>query len=203
MPEDSESDFGREYETNTRRAHISAYVLIAGLVLELIHAIVWFHGIETVATMVAVLLIVAGVWGEVFFGNKARVAGDKQLAEYEARAAEARARATEAELTLAKLNERFAPRRITQKDQEFIASKISVFAGQIGHIGSSPREFESIRLESAIHGALGMAGWKIARGEPSHTSLGGALPSHVRRIRRAVSPPARWRTHLTPSAYGP
>jgi hypothetical protein len=73
------------------------YVLIAGLILELINSVIWYHGVETVAAMLAVLLIVVGVWGEVFFGNKARSAGDAQLAQYEARTAEANARAAEAQ----------------------------------------------------------------------------------------------------------
>jgi len=78
-------DFGGEYERHTHRAHIAAYVLIAGLILELVNAAIWFHGPETIASIVAVLLIVAGVWGEVHFGHKARLASDKQLAQYEAR----------------------------------------------------------------------------------------------------------------------
>jgi hypothetical protein len=79
----------RDYDVNTHRAHLAAYVLIAGLLLELIASVIWFKGTETLVGMVAVLLIVGGVWGEVFFGNKARVAGDKELAEQRARAAEA------------------------------------------------------------------------------------------------------------------
>lgn len=171
MPEEGKLGFGGEYEANTHRAHVAAYVLIAGLVLELIHAIIWFHGLETVVTMVAVLLIVGGVWGEVFFGNKARLAGDKQLAEYEARAAEANEKAREAELALAQLEERLSPRKMAQGGQQLIADRISPFVGITGTIGTSPPEIESMRLESAIHGALSMAGWKFERVQPTHTPM--------------------------------
>jgi hypothetical protein len=80
---------GYEYEVNSHRAHLSGYVLLAGLALEIINAVIWYKGLETIAELVAVSLIVGGVWGELFFGRKARIAGDKQLAEYKARAAEA------------------------------------------------------------------------------------------------------------------
>src|SRR5258708_7089167 len=73
-------DSGHEYEVNSHRAHLFGYVLIAGLVLELVNAIIWYKGLETIAEISAVLLIVIGVWGEIFFANKARVAGDRQLA---------------------------------------------------------------------------------------------------------------------------
>jgi hypothetical protein len=81
MSEDGEDGYhGHEYEVNSHRAHLSAYILVAGLVLELINAAIWYKGPETLAEMAAVLLIVGGVWGEVFFGQRARIAGDKQLA---------------------------------------------------------------------------------------------------------------------------
>jgi len=100
MPEGSEPDFGSESELNSDRSHRAGLVLIAGLVLELINSIVWFHGPETIAGMVAVVLIVGGVWGELFFSHRARVAGDKQLAQYDARDAEANQKAKEAALEL-------------------------------------------------------------------------------------------------------
>jgi hypothetical protein len=44
MAGDDEEDFRREYEVNSHRSHLSGYVLIAGLVLELVNAIVWYEG---------------------------------------------------------------------------------------------------------------------------------------------------------------
>jgi hypothetical protein len=94
-----------------------------------------------------------------------------KVSEADARAAEATLKANEADLARLKLEEKLAPRRIKQKDQEFIASQISDNKGQLGGIGSSPRDIESMRLESAIHGALSMAGWNVTRGIPTHTPM--------------------------------
>jgi hypothetical protein len=120
MPERGKSEFDREYETNSHRAHLSAYVLIAGLIFEMVNAIIWFRGIETIAEMFAVLLIVGGVWGEVFFGHRARIAGDKQLAQFESRTAEANERAANADLARAKLESRLQPRSINREQWDLI-----------------------------------------------------------------------------------
>jgi hypothetical protein len=49
-------DPGGEYELNPHRAHLSAYVLIAGLIIELVNAIIWYRGSETLAEIAAVAL---------------------------------------------------------------------------------------------------------------------------------------------------
>jgi hypothetical protein len=106
-------------EVNSKREHISAYVLIAGLILEFVAAVLWFKGLETVVGMVAVAMIVGGVWGEVYFGKKASDAGDKQLAKYKVRAAELEKATTDAQLELFRLR---MPRGIDmEKFNELIA----------------------------------------------------------------------------------
>jgi hypothetical protein len=67
-------DFGRNYDHNLRRARVAAYVLLAGLFLEVVSGIIWFHGVESLASMISVALIAGGVAGEVFFENRARLA---------------------------------------------------------------------------------------------------------------------------------
>ena len=156
MAED-DSDFGGEYETNSHRAHLSAYVLIAGLVLELINAFIWYRGLETLAEMVAVLLIVSGVWGEVFFGNKARVAGDKQLAQYEARTAEANQRAQEAALELARYRQ---PRVFTRDQMYRIAEKLKPFAGMQFAGATVGRDPEILGFLQHIETTLTLAEWR-------------------------------------------
>ena len=116
-------------------------------------------------------MIAIGVWGELHFEGIARKAGDGIVAEAEARAAEANQKAKEAELALAELEERLAPRKVTQEGQKLIAARISEFSGVTGQIGSSPREIESMRLEMAIEAALAMGGWKFTRGQPTHTPM--------------------------------
>jgi hypothetical protein len=50
---DDDDRFADAYERNTQREHISAYVLVSGLVLQLINAAIWFKGYETVSEMAA------------------------------------------------------------------------------------------------------------------------------------------------------
>jgi hypothetical protein len=84
--------------------------------------------------MAAVLLIVGGVWGEIFFAHKARIAGDKQLAQYEARADEANARALEAQLALEKFK---TPRNLTLEQQHELTARLSQFKGERGTVIAS------------------------------------------------------------------
>ena len=89
----------------------------------------------------------------------------------EERAAEANKIAEQERLARVKIEEKLAPRRITQKDQQYISTQISEFKGVVGGIGSSPRDIESMRLESGIHAALAEGGWNLAREIPSHTPM--------------------------------
>jgi hypothetical protein len=150
-------DHGREYEINSHRAHWSGYVLVAGLVLELINAVIWYKGPETIAEIAAVLFIVAGVWGEIFFGHKARLAGDKQLSQYEARAAEANQKAQEAALELAKYRQ---PRVFTQDQMYRIAEKLKPHASMQFAGATSGRDPEFLVFLQFIENSLMLADWK-------------------------------------------
>jgi len=110
----------KEYERNTWLEHVFAGVLVVGLAIELINATIWFEGIKTIAEMFAVFLIVIGVAGEVWFGNRARIAGDKQLTEY-------RMRIAEAQTELERLK---APRLLSEEQRVRITEKMRQFAGQ-------------------------------------------------------------------------
>lgn len=63
----------REYDHNMRRARLAGYVLLAGLVLEVVSDIIWFHGVQSLVSITCVAMITAGVSGEIFFENKARL----------------------------------------------------------------------------------------------------------------------------------
>src|SRR5258705_7025441 len=71
--DDQYRDFGRDTDHNLRRARVAGYVLLAGLFLEVVSYIIWFHGIETLASMVCVALVAGGVAGGIFFLYKARL----------------------------------------------------------------------------------------------------------------------------------
>jgi hypothetical protein len=72
--DDQYRDFGRDTDHNLRRARLAGYVLLAGLFLEVVSCIIWFHGIETLASMVCVALVAGGVAGEIFFEYRASLA---------------------------------------------------------------------------------------------------------------------------------
>src|SRR4030095_16016283 len=59
--DDHHRDFGRDTDHNLRRARVAGYVLLAGLFLEVVSYIIWFHGIETLASMACVALVAGGV----------------------------------------------------------------------------------------------------------------------------------------------
>jgi hypothetical protein len=117
------------------------------------------------------LIIAAGVWIEEVGGDASEAKSEHEIAELSARAADANKKASEAELALAQLEERLAPRKMTQEGQKLIADRISAFKGITGEIGTASPEIESMRLEMGIHGALSMGGWTIQRGQPTHTPV--------------------------------
>jgi hypothetical protein len=122
MAKDDNGDLGAEYDRNSRLSHIFGYVLIGGLFLELINGLIWFRGSETVAGIIAVLLIVGGVWGEIFFAHRARVAGDRQLAKYESNAAEALRETERLRNENLKLQLRLAPRTLSKAQSDVLQS---------------------------------------------------------------------------------
>ena len=72
--DDHYRDFGRDTDHNLRRARVAGYVLLAGLFLEVVSYTIWFHGIETLASMICVALVAGGVAGEIFFEYRASLA---------------------------------------------------------------------------------------------------------------------------------
>jgi hypothetical protein len=69
----TESHLGTFYEEYSRHARIAGYVLLAGLFLEIVNGIIWFHGIEGLASLISVALMLGGVSGEIFFQSKAKL----------------------------------------------------------------------------------------------------------------------------------
>jgi hypothetical protein len=162
MADGDDDPLAEEYERNTLFEHISAGVLVVGLAAELVNAAIWFEGVKTIAEMCAVSLIVLGVAGEVWFGNRARIAGDKQMAEYRARLAEANARAEEANqkaqeaaLELERLK---TPRTISPEQGTQIVEAIRPFTGTPFDFSLSP-DPEPLALMNQLADFLTEAGW--------------------------------------------
>jgi hypothetical protein len=66
------TDLSEGYDHNLSRARIAGYVLLAGLLLEVVASLIWFHGVETLASIIAIALVASGVAGEIFFEGRAR-----------------------------------------------------------------------------------------------------------------------------------
>jgi hypothetical protein len=62
-----------DYDRNMRRARLAGYVLLAGLFLEVVSDIIWFHGVQSLVSIVCVAMIAGGVSGEIFFEYQARL----------------------------------------------------------------------------------------------------------------------------------
>jgi hypothetical protein len=146
----------QEYERNTLLEHICAGVLVVGLAAELVNAAIWFEGVKTIAEMFAISLIVLGVAGEVWFGNRARIAGDKQMAQYRARAAEADQKAQEAALELARLT---TPRIIPLGQHKEIADSLRAFAGTRFDTAVALSDDEALTILEMIEAIVRAADW--------------------------------------------
>jgi hypothetical protein len=155
-------------------------IILAGIAIEiwLFFAFDPHDSRERIWTLAANILIALGLIVEyiailktIVAAREAKIESDKEIGALRARASEANQKAAEAELALAQLEERLAPRKMTQEGQKLIADRISRFVGIVGEIGTSPPEIESMRLEMGIHGALSEGGWKIERGQPRHTPV--------------------------------
>jgi hypothetical protein len=159
MADENDDPFAKEYDRNTLFEHICAGVLVVGLAAELINAAIWFEGVKTIAEMGAVTLIVLGVAGEVWFGNRARIAGDKQMAELRARAAEANLKAEKERSARLKFEEDRAWRSITSNQSAKIAEVLRKFSGQRFHILTYRDDPECERFTLQIVLTLSAAGW--------------------------------------------
>jgi hypothetical protein len=150
----------KEYERNTLLEHICAGVLVIGLAAELVNAVIWFEGAKTIAEMFAVSLIVLGVAGEVWFGNRARIAGDKQMVQDRARAAEANQKAQEAALELFKFREPRA-KLLTPENCEKMLTALSPFAGTRFVVGHDNIDRETWDFLWGFEPILAKAGWVL------------------------------------------
>ena len=118
-------DLKSTYEGNSTRAERLAFLILFGLAVEIVAVfILGKDWLESILTVASTALILIGVWGELFFERRAREAGDRMIADAEARAAEALRDAARANLELAK----FRSRRTLRPDQlTLIGNRIRSF----------------------------------------------------------------------------
>ncbi len=103
---DKNGNLQSRYEFHSLWSDRLGYLIIVGLAVDIVGAIiVGKSGLEIGLGILANVLIIAGVWGELWFARRAKEAGDGITAE-------AKARQREAELKLEQLRELAGPRSI-------------------------------------------------------------------------------------------
>src|SRR5579871_4671917 len=113
MPHAIKPDSTDLYELHTSRSERFGYLLLAGLAVELLFAIfVEKPLIEWASTLISDAMIVIGVWGEIHFGRKARVAGDTAQAAANDRAKQAVKETEQLRSENLKLQSALRPRRL-------------------------------------------------------------------------------------------
>jgi hypothetical protein len=118
-------DREQDYRINSKRSDLFGYVLLAGLAIELIFTFFLDQPLlEKISAAVSNVLIVAGVWGEIHFAKKARIAGDGLQAEANARVAEAYQKAETERTARVALEAKIAPRRLPMEDATALAQEL-------------------------------------------------------------------------------
>lgn len=140
-----------KYETNSRRAERLGLLIIVGLAVEIVAApFLGKSWLENLVTISANALIAIGVWAELYFERIARIAGDGIVAE-------ANARAAEAQLKLAKLQNRVGTRQI--EHDKFLAALSGKAKPSRVMISFSEAAGDGWWVAHQLQLLLGEAGW--------------------------------------------
>ena len=158
-PENGKNDLQSKYEFNSRWADRIARLILLGLAVDILAAFILGKSAPEIAlTIIANALILAGVWGELWFEKRAKAAGDGIVAEANARAAEADARAAEAHAELARLQKKLEPRAITVDGEAKINEALRSYRGLPFFVKADPAaEYAFVNRLIAV---LQRAGWK-------------------------------------------
>src|SRR5213080_1930181 len=143
--------------------------------MALVKPVEWWSGWADILGVIAVVL--GGIWALVTLVGwavswKAGKLKDSELTRYQAEtkqsiaeankaASIANQQAAAANLELASLQSKMAPRRLTQEQQERLASGVKPFAPQVASIWYGAGDKESENFSWDIAAALNAAGWKV------------------------------------------
>ena len=159
-----------KYEFNSRLADQFGYLLLLGLLVELIFAfLIEKPPLERYSTLVADAFIVMGVWGELHFAHRARVAGDAVQADAGARIAEANRDTLAAQLELERF--RKARREIMRGHDSEIADALRPFSGTPFDMGLPQGDGEAADFAWDLEPILVAAGWQHVDWTGSNISL--------------------------------
>jgi len=145
-------DLQSSYAFNSVWADRIARLIILGLAVDIV--VVFISGklwLEAVLTVIADTLIIAGVWGELWFARRAKEAGDGIVAK-------ANERAAKADLARVELEKQLAPRVLTKEQFEILQT----LRGKVSTVCiTAMSDFEALRFSSQIADALRAAGIEV------------------------------------------
>jgi hypothetical protein len=154
---DARYDRWSTVETNFGR------IVLLGLAIETA-LVFWLpeSWVVKVPTFVSDLLITVGVWGEIWAGNRARMAGDAIVEEARAKSAEANALAEQSLLERLRLEAKLAPRSLSNEDAEKLRSLLTNFRGTRADLMPLGNGFPEVaRTSHILQHTLMWSGWTI------------------------------------------
>jgi hypothetical protein len=157
------SDFNSDW------ARRIAYLILAGLLVDVADLFIPEGWWKITVAIAANLLIFGGVWGELWFAERARAADDGRVAEAEKAVAESNVRALEAKERTAAAEVQLE--RLRQQGRQIAAPripKLEPFMEEIAKASPSMAEVlydsnvsDAFFLATMIRGMLGNAGWEM------------------------------------------
>ncbi len=157
--EPSDSELKKEIETFEGRAESAAWLIVFGLVIEVVLAVVFREHkslIETWAPVTATTLVLMGVYGEIHLGRKVSAGHTKLRTRGEQRLAEALTRAANAEEELIKF--RTSRRKIFAVTSSIFVATVSKHKGTVFDTGLDAGG-EAMHFAWDLDDALTKAGW--------------------------------------------
>ncbi len=178
-------DYQQEYTETSKRAEWAAYVLLFGLVIELVFAFLPDASVlaKQLSTIAADIFIVAGVWGEIYYGQKAREAGDHSIAETNLKISEANERTAKAALELVTVQKLAGPRWL---DAGVLAQELSGKPKAPVEIWYLDGASEVWTFAFNLHVGLLTAGWNVSHPVP----IPAPDPAHSKTLAQMGAPRA-------------
>jgi len=158
---------------NGQRAAIAAWVIVAGLALDIVVLLLFSADktwIETACAIFATVVIAAGVGFEIHFDHKAAAAAtelqqisDEKISENERLAAEANQKASEAQLELERIRRQLGPRIILEQEFSNALNGKPIASVEILYIRDISDGFH---LASQLSMLLKKASWDVTAVKP-------------------------------------
>ena len=158
-------DYQSEYEKYSLRADRWARLILVGLTVEI--AAVFILGrpwSEACFTILSTLLIFLGVWGELRYSKRAKEAGDRIVADAEARAAEALAKAEEERTRREAIEAEVLSKPLAALNNRDFVKEMSAFNGVSADVVVSGDTISVRSIAQILCATLWGAGWKIGGG---------------------------------------